>query len=145
MLDIKLFVCNLQLTCNLQKFNYNLSQCRSPWIYPFWDSVPPWIYRFEFSSNLIHYQSLLPWIFFKPPFVPLSFWNFDYTNVQSWVIVSQIPKAFLLLSFCSDWTNSINLSSSSLILSSITSSLLLSLFSKFLNFFIVFFLSKIFI
>lgn len=119
MLDIKLFVCNLQfLTCNLQKFIYNLSQCRSPWIYPFRDSVAPWIYRFAFSSNLIYYQSLFPWIFFKSPFVPLSFWNFDYTNVQSWVIVSQIPKALLLLSFCSDWTNSINLSSSSLILSS---------------------------
>lgn len=89
-------------------------------------------------------------------FLFFLFWDFNDMNVESTVNVSKLSEILLtFFSVCflyySDWVSFIDLSSNLLILSSISSTLLLSLYIEFLfvtaffffplNFFVTFFFS----
>ena len=87
-----------------------------------------WIYTFLFFTKFRKYLALYFFEFgFSFFFQVLSlslFWDSSETNISSSVIVTQVPQTRLLLFFCSlfslcwlDWVNSIDLFSSSLILS----------------------------
>lgn len=73
--------------------------------------------------------------FFHPSVFLLFFWDSNDTDIGYFVTVLQICKALLIFFLsmfslcCSDWANSIDLSSSLLIISSVKSYLLLSPYS----------------